>query len=366
VTECKSIDDLVKSGAAMRVGAMSVQQSHDDAAVMLLSAERALDQLLLGLSDGASIPPNVVLATPAADEIKLKRVRRQRMGALAASLCLIGMVLTFVWQTPDSSASGGIAVAPAAELQAEVATSPITAAEIEAAHNNSADIGSRMYAAEFGRTDALNMRCLAEAVYYEARGEPYAGQIAVAQVVLNRARSGRWPRSICGVINQGVDRGEKCQFSYICKTERPKLIGAMWDRAQEIARDATLGRAWLRELVEATHYHTTAVSPVWRLGLEPLHTFGTHVFYRSPDLEFALALPRSGEARVIEASAVSDAPLDPKKPALVEAPAPVVVPPKLRPLVRAARVAAESLDKSEGKPAAVKTDGDWTRQLSSH
>jgi hypothetical protein len=138
----------------------------------------------------------------------------------------------------------------------------------------------------------------------------------------------------------------------------------MWDRAQEIARDATLGRAWLRELVEATHYHTTAVLPIWRLGLEPLHTFGTHIFYRSPDLEFALALPRSGEARIIEASAVSDAPLDIKKPDIVESPAAAL--PKPRPVVRAARAAGENAEKLDSKPAATKADGDWTRHLNAN
>jgi hypothetical protein len=191
VTERKSIDDLVKSSAATRVGAISVQQSHDDAAVMLQSAERALDQLLMGLSNGTAATPPAPLAAPVVDEIQLKRVRRQRMGVLAASLCLVGMVLTFVLQTPDSSASGGTTALPIAELQAEGVTSPITAAEIEAAHKNSADIGSRMYAAEFARTDALNMRCLAEAVYFEARGEPYAGQILLRKSFsIGRVRDG--------------------------------------------------------------------------------------------------------------------------------------------------------------------------------
>lgn len=122
--------------------------------------------------------------------------------------------------------------------------------------------------------------CLARAVYFEARGEPVEGQIAVAQVVLNRVASGRWENSICGVVYQGVERGEKCQFSFACTDKRRSLDGMPgWEQAKWIADDVAAGRAQLSELEGVTHYHTHAVRPVWRLTMRPVRTIGAHVFY---------------------------------------------------------------------------------------
>jgi hypothetical protein len=377
VTECRHIVELERSSAATRVGARAVQMSHDDATVMIQSAERALDQLLMGLSNpAASSNSSAKLVAETPEVQRPVRSWRRWAATVAAVAAIVGIGVMLVIPTRDGVASigspatqTGAALTRAVSLDGEVVLPPLTAAEIEAAHPNTAEIGSRMYAAQFERTDAGNRRCLAEAVYFEARGEPYVGQIAVAQVVLNRARSGRWPRSLCGVVSQGVERGEKCQFSYICRTARPQPVGAMWDRAQEIARDAILGRAWLRELVEATHYHTTTVSPIWRQGLDPIKTFGSHIFYRSPDLEFALALPRSGENRNLEASAVSDAPLDGKLPEVAASvvPAPAAVAAKPRPIARSVRVTSDGGEKAEkAEGAAAKPDRDWSRQLHSY
>ena len=159
----------------------------------------------------------------------------------------------------------------------------------------------------------------------------------MAQVVLNRARSGRWPRSICGVVNQGTERGEKCQFSYACRIERASPAGEQWARAQDIARDAVNGRAWLRELLEATHYHTTAVSPVWRLGLEDVGTFGDHIFYRSPDIAAALSLDRAAAAHPRDHAAANETlvRIRPVK-AIALAPLPVVARPRPARVTRAA------------------------------
>ena len=144
------------------------------------------------------------------------------------------------------------------------------------------DLGRTIYAAHFAKVSAAEKQCLARAIYYEARGEPTEGKIAVAQVIMNRARARNWPSTLCGVVNQGVSRGEKCQFSFACFAGLSEPTGELWGEAQELAAQAVAGQAWLREFVEATHYHATTVSPIWRLALTPVSTIGAHVFYRQP------------------------------------------------------------------------------------
>jgi hypothetical protein len=143
------------------------------------------------------------------------------------------------------------------------------------------DFGARIYG-RFAAAPAREMACLARAIYYEARGEGYDGKVAVAQVVLNRARSKKWPSTICGVVHQGEARGEKCQFSYVCFDHLSQPSGELWDEAQTIAELAIAGRVYLRELEHATHYHTTAVKPVWRERLQTIATIGAHIFYTEP------------------------------------------------------------------------------------
>lgn len=124
--------------------------------------------------------------------------------------------------------------------------------------------------------------CLASAIYHEARGEPADGQIAVAQVVLNRVHSGRWPGSVCGVVYQNARRGVKCQFSFACHRHvaKPRAGDATWDNAVALADAVASGKATTAgEVAQATHYHTVAVRPIWRLGLKPLGRIGRHIFY---------------------------------------------------------------------------------------
>lgn len=133
------------------------------------------------------------------------------------------------------------------------------------------------------QVDARQHACLSQAIYYEARGESQRGQVAVAEVIMNRTRSGAYPNSICGVVYQGSHRSTGCQFTFTCDgslNHRPR--GRAWDRAQRVATAVMLG--YTRPITGgATHYHTTAVNPVWNSGLVETTQVGTHLFYRFPN-----------------------------------------------------------------------------------
>lgn len=126
-------------------------------------------------------------------------------------------------------------------------------------------------------------RCLAEAVYFEARGETVKGQFAVAEVILNRVASGAYPGSVCDVVNQGTGQRHACQFSYACDG-KPETIAEpeAWARAGKIARLALDGAA-PRLTSGATHFHVSTVRPGWSRRLERTATIGVHHFYRQPE-----------------------------------------------------------------------------------
>lgn len=123
--------------------------------------------------------------------------------------------------------------------------------------------------------------CLATAIYFEARGEVYRGQVAVAQVILNRVKDHRYPDTICGVVFQNQNRRNACQFSFACDgipetvTERRP-----WNQAEEIASKVTSGELYLTEVGDATHYHATYVRPAWAPRMTKVTQIGLHVFYK--------------------------------------------------------------------------------------
>lgn len=143
--------------------------------------------------------------------------------------------------------------------------------------------GARADAQAEPQVDAYQHACLSQAIYYEARGETQRGQVAVAEVVMNRVRSPYYPNSICGVVYQGSHRANGCQFTFTCDgslNHRPR--GRAWDRAQRVATAAMLG--YMRPITQgATHYHTHAVNPIWNSGLVQTTNVGSHVFYRFPN-----------------------------------------------------------------------------------
>ena len=174
-----------------------------------------------------------------------------------------------------------------------LATSPVDLlplAPAEAAARNAelplaADIGPAASAFRLAGTaldEQRSLECLATAIYYEAASESDDGQRAVAQVVLNRVRHASYPASVCGVVYQGSERSTGCQFSFTCDgalARRPSTGG--WIRARRIAADALAGGVFA-PVGLATHYHTTAVLPVWAPRLDKVAVLGAHIFYRMP------------------------------------------------------------------------------------
>ncbi|WP_375412495.1 cell wall hydrolase [uncultured Bradyrhizobium sp.] len=131
------------------------------------------------------------------------------------------------------------------------------------------------------KTRGKSEKCLAEAVYFEARGEAVRGQIAVAQVVMNRAFSGFYPNTVCGVVYQNKHRHLACQFTFACDNVADVVREpGMWDRARKIAKAMLDGQLWLPEVAKSTHYHAYWVHPSWVHEMKKMYKFGVHTFYR--------------------------------------------------------------------------------------
>ena len=142
--------------------------------------------------------------------------------------------------------------------------------------------GHGNYAALLGGEHGVRERkCLAEAVYFESRSEPEDGQAAVAQVVLNRATSGLYPASICGVVYQNRTHYKACQFSFACEGKSLKVNEPeAWRTATRIADAVLEGKTYLSDVGGATHYHAKYVRPGWARRLVKMDVIGHHVFYK--------------------------------------------------------------------------------------
>lgn len=122
------------------------------------------------------------------------------------------------------------------------------------------------------------LTCLTQAVYYESRGEPLEGQEGVAQVVMNRTHSARYPGSVCGVVFQRSGGGT-CQFTFACDGSMDRLIQpTAWDRAKSVASQA-LGGFTYKPLELATHYHASWMTPYWSSSLTRIQQVGGQIFY---------------------------------------------------------------------------------------
>lgn len=165
-------------------------------------------------------------------------------------------------------------------IPAEMRVGPQTAPDLEIEYSR--DWLSKL---DVGPQDAdgdAEWACLAEALYFEARGESVKGQFAVAEVILNRVDSAAFPDTICQVVHQGTGKKYGCQFTYTCDG-RPEEIHEprAFDRVGKVAHLMTEGAA--RALTDgATHYHTKSVNPNWSRVYPRTATIGVHHFYRKP------------------------------------------------------------------------------------
>jgi spore germination cell wall hydrolase CwlJ-like protein len=159
-------------------------------------------------------------------------------------------------------------------------------------------------------------RCLAIAIYFEARGEPVRGQVAVGQVILNRVRSPLFPETICGVVYQGqMEKG--CQFSFTCdgKTDIPR-DNDQWALAQDISRQITTGELWLPEVGYSTYYHANYVSPRWAGSMSKIDKIGRHIFYKKRNEEPYLVEAAAGEGAAPDPASESSTSMFSLTPAL--------------------------------------------------
>ncbi len=127
--------------------------------------------------------------------------------------------------------------------------------------------------------------CLAQAIYHEARGETATGQMAVANVIVNRARSNKFPNSLCGVIYQNADKGRyKCQFTFACDGrddtpgERRAWVASV-DLAKRVYAEFATGEEIGVLPSSALYYHTTAVRPAWANTFSRVAAVDSHIFY---------------------------------------------------------------------------------------
>ena len=155
---------------------------------------------------------------------------------------------------PTPSSSSGASVRMASLGGQPRATSMIA---------KSSPVGPEMYGSLIPPEKmASEQRCLAEAVYFEARSESEAGRAAVAQVVLNRVKSGLYPNSVCGVVYQNANRYMACQFTFACEGKSLRITEpASWRDAVRIAREVYEGKTYMADVGGATHYHADYVRP---------------------------------------------------------------------------------------------------------
>jgi hypothetical protein len=134
------------------------------------------------------------------------------------------------------------------------------------------------------KDSARQMRCLAEAIYFESRSEPEDGQAAVAQVVLNRVRSGIYPTTVCGVVYQDRNRPFACQFTFACEGKSLRVEEpSPWAVATRIAREVVSGADYNPKVGVAVNYHANYVAPFWVGYLKRVDHIGAHIFYAMRD-----------------------------------------------------------------------------------
>lgn len=256
------------------------------------------NELLFGLDEGNPVGHFSDAATPA-DAYAAPRFETSGVDALtpgfsvgSASPGVDGSVFTL--RTAPRSLDGATPGVPRAvalasttpvepdALPQQLVMEPSGAAPRAVAATTTRAVERPNYAALIDAAKAdSEQKCLAQAIYFEARSEPEEGQAAVAQVVLNRVMSGLYPQSVCGVVFQNRHRRMACQFTFACEGKALRVNDPeSWARAERIAREVTDGQTYLADVGGATHYHATYVRPRWARKLERMDKIGVHVFYK--------------------------------------------------------------------------------------
>jgi spore germination cell wall hydrolase CwlJ-like protein len=152
--------------------------------------------------------------------------------------------------------------------------SPALSLRVEATPHSAVELAAVKQASE--------QRCLAEALYYEARGEGEEGQKAIAEVILARVESKLYPKTICDVVYQGASRKTGCQFSFACDGSLlKKKHHAAWEQAELLAAKIVNGSLRLAgRTSKAVSFHTVGVTPVWSRTMMRVTQIGNHIFYR--------------------------------------------------------------------------------------
>jgi len=202
---------------------------------------------------------------------------------LASVVALVGTLMTAMLGARGSGAAAE-AMIPTLVLP-DTSTQFVSKPVVQALPATGSQDGQLAASHQAGTLDALveaqptgsdltpQMRCLAGAIYFEARGESLEGQLAVGRVVVNRSKSGRFPASYCGVVYQ------PSQFSFVKGGNMPAVRAESqdWREAMAIARIADEG-SWSSQASSALFFHAARVSPSWRLTR--LARVDNHIFYR--------------------------------------------------------------------------------------
>lgn len=214
--------------------------------------------------------------------------RKTRNASILAVTAVLGLIVTTA-ETSGANAEQGNVMAvidqPMVEetvpvfVSEEVAQPLPEVTEVPQAENTT-DNGANSLRDLIDAVDApqnlsRQMECLAGTVYFESRGEPIHGQLAVAQVVINRAESRVFPEDYCGVVYQ------RAQFSFVKNGSMPhiKRSSAAWIRAKKIARIAHEG-LWESEAQDSLYFHAKYVKPRWSYRKQRRASINTHIFYR--------------------------------------------------------------------------------------
>lgn len=214
-----------------------------------------------------------------------------KVSQLTAAARASGSTTTGLGSTPTvprAVALSSTTPAPADAVPVEIAAAPVSEAGLAALRARGPmsvvpkDPDRPSYASLLSpETAAREQRCLAEAIYFEARSEPEEGQAAVAQVVLNRAKSGLYPSSVCGVVYQNRHRHLACQFTFACEGKALRVTEPdSWRTAVRIAHEVTYGKTYLSDVGSSTHYHANYVRPYWAKRLKKMDVIGRHIFYK--------------------------------------------------------------------------------------